>query len=173
MAPGGRACGERHATRTGQLRAEREAGAGSAGEEGAGTRVASRQSGTRRNQSPRVWTSPLRIQAPAARSPLAGHLLPLPLVPAHFGGVQLLRARGGGCPHSRPQGPSEVQEKPPRRTPCPRRGPQHPRPKCALSGAGPRCHTGCSPTRESWDSGRPGVCRLQGTPPGGRSRGHS
>lgn len=65
------------------------------GREGAGTEVASRQSGTRRNQNPRVLMSPLRIQAPLVHSPLAGHLLSLLLVPAHFSGVQLLQGQVG------------------------------------------------------------------------------
>lgn len=60
------------------------------GREGAGAKVASRQSGTRRNQNPHVSMSPLRIQAPLLRSPLAGHLLSLLLVPAHLSCVQLL-----------------------------------------------------------------------------------
>lgn len=67
---------------------------GVAGQEGGeGMRVASRQSQTK-TKIPSVLFL-LRIQAPPEESPLARHLLPLLLVPANLGSVQLLGVSDG------------------------------------------------------------------------------
>lgn len=136
LAPPERVCGHRMGTRTGQLRVRKEKHElecrGKGREQEQKLRLDKVEENKTKTRMSSCLISGSRCLCP---KPLAGHLLSLLLVPAHLGGVQLLRGQpavGGAQPAPTPRVPGvwgpwypflpglgrpQEQEMPPVRTP--------------------------------------------------------